>query len=209
MIELLRNEIKNIDNLRGNPQHDSNSEQQRPNDPKVLVLTTIDRYGVEKPVHRAHEPGEQRQYGHVSKGDRRKMKKEMRKMRDADKDPERKGLSLNDLVEMERHSTTNTMPVLPSNRNNPSMTADRHLLASTRHLSGWSRIEALAEQKRRQKSFEECWLCIENLSKAFIFGLLDHWFLCAPPQQSLVDGHCFIVPIQHSSSRFNLGKISF
>jgi len=37
MIELLRNEIKNIDNLRGNPQHDSNIDQQQSNDPKVLV----------------------------------------------------------------------------------------------------------------------------------------------------------------------------
>ncbi|CAF2635410.1 unnamed protein product [Rotaria sp. Silwood2] len=209
MTELLRNEIKHIDSLRGNPQQDSMTEQQqRSNDPKVLLLTTIDRYGVEKPVHNAYEPGHQRQYGHVEKRDRRKMKKEIRKMRENDKDPEREGLSLNDLVEMERHSTTNTMPVLPSNRNNQSMTADRQLLASTRHLSGWSRIQALAEQKKRQKTFEECWLCIENLSKSFIFGLLDQWYLCAPPQQSLVDGHCFIVPIQHSSSRFHLGKIS-
>jgi len=85
------------------------------------------------------------------------------------------------------------------------MTADRQLLASTRHLSGWSRIQALAEQKKRQQTFQQCWLCIENLSKSFIFGLLDHWFLCAPPQQSLVDGHCFLVPIQHASSRFQLG----
>jgi len=79
MTELLRNEIKNIDNLRGNPQQDSTSEQQRSNDPKVLVLTTIDRYGVEKPVHNAYEQGNQNQYGHVDKRDRRKMKKEMKK----------------------------------------------------------------------------------------------------------------------------------
>jgi hypothetical protein len=205
MIELLRSEIKNIDNLRGNPQQDPTNEQQS-NDPKVLVLTTIDRYGVEKPLHNAYEPGNERQYGHVDRRDRRKMKKEVKKRRQDDKDPEREGLSLHDLVEMERHSTTNMMPVLPSNRSNQNMTSDRQLLASTRHLSGWERIQALAEQKKRQKTFEQCWLCIENLSKSFIFGLLDHWFLCAPPQQSLVDGHCFIVPIQHSSSRFNLGK---
>jgi len=209
MIELLRNEIKNIDNLRGNPQHDSNidQQQQQSNDPKILVLTTIDRYGVEKPVHNAHEPGNQRQYGHVDKRDNRKMRKQMKKMRQNDKDPEREGLSLHDLVEMERHSTTNTMPVLPSNRGNQNMTSDRQILASTRHLSGWARIQALADQKKRQQTFEQCWLCIENLSKSFIFGLLDQWFLCAPPQQSLVDGHCFIVPIQHTSSRFHLGKI--
>ena len=111
MIDLLRNEIKNIDHLRGNPQHDSSTEQ-RSTDPKVLVLTTIDRYGVEKPVHNAYEPGNQRQFGHVTKRDNRKMKKEMKKMRQNDKDPEREGLSLTDLVEMERHSTTNMMPVL-------------------------------------------------------------------------------------------------
>jgi hypothetical protein len=207
MTELLRTEIKNIDNLRGHQQHDPTTEEQS-NDPKVLVLTTIDRYGVEKPVHNAHEPGNQRQYGHVDKRDRRKMKKEVKKMRQNDKDPEREGLSLHDLVEMERHSTTNTLPVMPSNRNTSgnAMSSDRHILASTRHLTGWARIEALAEQKKRQKTFEQCWLCIENLSKSYIFGLLDQWFLCAPPQQSLVDGHCFIVPIQHSSSRFHLGK---
>ncbi|CAF1001486.1 unnamed protein product [Adineta ricciae] len=205
MIELLRSEIKNIDQLRGNPQHESGAEQQqRSNDPKLLVMTTIDRYGVEKPLHNAHEPGNQRRYGHVDKRDRRKMKREIKKMRQNDKDPEREGLSLNDLVEMERHSTTNSMPVLPSNRSNPSVSSDRQILASTRHLSGWSRIQALAEQKKRQQTFEQCWLCIENLSKSFIFGLMDQWFLCAPPQQSLVDGHCFIVPIQHSSSRFHL-----
>lgn len=208
MIEMLRSEIKHIDSLRGNPQHDPSNEQQqqKSNDPKVLVMTTIDRYGVEKPVHDAYQPGHQRQYGHVEKRDRRKMKKEARKLRDADRDPERQGLSLHDLVEMERHSTTNMMPVLPSNRGNQNMTADRQLIASTRHLSGWSRIEALAEQKKRQKTFEQCWLCIENLSKSLIFGLLDQWFLCAPPQESLVDGHCFIVPVQHTSSRFHLGK---
>ncbi|CAM4777574.1 unnamed protein product [Rotaria magnacalcarata] len=210
MTELLRNEIKNIDNLRGKPQHDSTGEQQQQqsesNDPKILVLTTIDRYGVEKPVHSAYEQRHQNQYGQVLKRDRRKMKKEMRKMRDNDKDPEREGLSLTDLVEMERHSTTNTMPVLPSNRSNQSITADRQIIASTRHLSGWSRIQALAEQKKRQKTFEQCWLCIENLSKSYIFGLLDQWFLCAPPQESLVEGHCFIVPIQHTSSRFHLAQ---
>lgn len=206
MIDLLRNEIKNIDNLRGNPQSES-TEERSSNDPQVLVLTTIDRYGVEKPVHDAHEPGQQRQYGHVDKRDRRKMKREVRKARDKDKDPEREGLTLHDLVEMERHSTSNMMPVLPSNRSNSNMSADRQLLASTRHLTGWARIQALAEQKKRQKTFEQCWLCIENLSKSFIFGLLDQWFLCAPPQQSLVDGHCFLVPVQHTSSRFQLGKI--
>jgi hypothetical protein len=206
MIDMLRNEIKNIDSLRGNPQQEPTSEQ-RSNDPKVLVLTTIDRYGVEKPAHNAYEPSNQRQYGHVDKRDRRKMKKQVKKMRNNDKDPEREGLSLHDLVEMERHSTSNMMPVLPSNRSNTNMTADRQIIASTRHLSGWDRIQALAEQKKRQKTFEQCWLCIENLSKSFIFGLLDQWYLCAPPQQSLVDGHCFIVPIQHTSSRFHLGKI--
>ena len=204
---MLRHEIKNIDQLRGNPQHDPTAEQQGADEKKVLVLTTIDRYGVEKPVHDAHRPGNQREYGHVDKRDRRKMKKEVKKMRQNDKDPEREGLSLNDLVEMERHSTTNMMPVLPSNRNNSNISADRHILASTRHLTGWARIQALADQKKRQKTFEQCWLCIENLSKSFIFGLLDQWYLCAPPQQSLVDGHCFIVPIQHSSSRFTLGKV--
>ncbi|CAF5045900.1 unnamed protein product, partial [Rotaria magnacalcarata] len=66
MTELLRNEIKNIDNLRGKPQHDSTGEQQQQqqsesNDPKILVLTTIDRYGVEKPVHSAYEQRHQNQ----------------------------------------------------------------------------------------------------------------------------------------------------
>ncbi|CAF0737069.1 unnamed protein product [Adineta steineri] len=204
MIELLRNEIKNIDNLRGHSQHDPANEQQSSNAPKVLVMTTIDRYGVEKPVHNAYEPGNQRQYGHVDRRDNRKMKKQVKKMRQNDKDPEREGLSLHDLVEMERHSTTNMMPVLPSNRNNPNLSSDRQILASTRHLSGWARIQALADQKKRQQTFEQCWLCIENLSKSYIFGLLDQWYLCAPPQESLVEGHCFIVPIQHSSSRFHL-----
>ena len=208
MTELLRNEIKNIDDLRGNPQHDSTSEQRSSEDPKVLLLTTIDRYGIEKPIHSAYESNHRRQYGHVTKRDSRKMKKQIKKMRQNDKDPEQQGLSLHDLVEMERHSTTNTMPVLPSSRHNQTITADRQLLASTRHLSGWSRIQALAEQKKRQQKFEQCWLCIENLSKSFLIGLLDQWFLCAPPQQSLVDGHCFIVPIQHLSSRFHLGKIN-
>ena len=203
---MLRNEIKNIDQLRGNPQHETTAEQQGSStDPKVLLLTTIDRYGVEKPIHNAHDHGAHRGHGHVDRRDRRKMKREMRKMRDKDKDPERQGLSVQDLVEMERHSTTNVTPVLPSNRHNPTMTADRQILASTRHLTGWSRIQALADQKKRQQTFEQCWLCIENLSKSYIFGLLDQWFLCAPPQQSLVDGHCFIVPIQHTSSRFHIG----
>ena len=75
---MLRNEIKNIDSLRGNPQQEPTSEQ-RSNDPKVLVLTTIDRYGVEKPAHNAYEPSNQRQYGHVDKRDRRKMKKQVKK----------------------------------------------------------------------------------------------------------------------------------
>ena len=207
MSDMLRNEIKHIDQLRGNQPQEPTDEQQKSTEPKILVMTTIDRYGVEKPIHKAHEPGEQRQYGHASKGDRRKMKREVKKMRHNDKDPERQGLSLNDLVEMERHSTSNSMPVLPSSRNAPgTMTADRHILASTRHLTGWARIEALAQQRKRQQTFEQCWLCIENLSKSFIFGLLDQWFLCAPPQQSLVDGHCFLVPIQHTSSRFQLGQ---
>lgn len=204
MAEILRTEIKHIDQLRGNPQSDPAGEAQpSSNDPKVLVMTTIDRYGVEKPVHHAHEPGQQREHGHIDRRDRRKMKKEVKKMRQTDKDPERQGLSLQDLVEMERHSTSNMMPVLPSSRTN-TMTADRHLLASTRHLTGWAKIEALAQQRKRQQSFDQCWLCIENLSKSFIFGLLDQWFLCAPPQQSLVEGHCFIVPVQHASSRFHL-----
>lgn len=57
MIEMLRHEIKNIDQLRGNPQHDSHGEgPSESNERKTLVLTTIDRYGVEKPVHNAHEP---------------------------------------------------------------------------------------------------------------------------------------------------------
>lgn len=205
---MLREEIKRIDQIRGGNSHESSTAESSTNEGanrKVLVMTTVDRYGVEKPVHRAHEPGQQRQYGHVDRRDRRQMKKEMRKMRAKERDPEQHGLTLKDLVEMEKHSTSNMMPVMPG-QGSATMSADRHVLASTRHLTGWAKIQALAEQKKRQKAFEQCWLCIENLSKSYIFGLMDHWFLCAPPQQSLVDGHCFLVPIQHSSSRFHLGK---
>ncbi|CAF0806074.1 unnamed protein product [Didymodactylos carnosus] len=206
MSEQLRIEIKRIDDLRSHPQASEHNPLEPPETQgkKVLVLTTIDRYGVEKPVHDSHTTHRQQSTKH----DRRRMKKEVKKLREQDKDPEREGLTLTDLVEQERFSTNNYSPVMPSSRttSHQSLSSDRHLLNSTRHLQGWARIHALADQRKRQQTFEQCWLCIENLSKEYIFGLREHWYLCAPPHQSLIDGHCFIAPIQHTSSRFHLDE---
>jgi hypothetical protein len=115
-------------------------------------------------------------------------------------------LDLRALVEREKNETTEENALMFSVMQQKNMKIDSNYFDdtetqinsnATKQLSGWSKIQALADQKTKNDRLVNCELCIENAKKHLIISAGSHSYICVPESISLVDGHCYIVPFQH------------
>jgi len=56
------------------------------------------------------------------------------------------------------------------------------------------------KQQQPVVSVENCPHCFDNAQKHLIVSLGKHAYMSVPSSESLIDGHCFIVPMSHQSS---------
>lgn len=167
---------------------------------KIMIATKTDRFGNEVPLTRTQmekEPKEakQRNINNYSKDGQK-----ARFFNDDDK------LNLKELVEREKNETTEENALMFSVMQQKNMKIDSNYFDdtetlinsnATKQLSGWSKIQALADQKTKNERLNSCELCIENAKKHLIISTSSHAYICVPESVSLVDGHCYIVPFQH------------
>jgi len=68
---------------------------------------------------------------------------------------------------------------------------------ANKQLEGWSKIQMLADQKTKNEVLSKCAHCFDNAKKHLIIAMGSKSYLCMPETKSLVEGHCFIVPMHH------------
>ncbi|EDO47106.1 predicted protein [Nematostella vectensis] len=180
-----------------------------PREEEVVVLTRTDKSGNTRPVqmNEAAEP----------KGGRRKKKKVATHGASGDReryfaDDDR--FSLQDMVRMERMNTAEDYDAMfsrlaskgASKTDSDNFTLDDHFVtaAATKLTPAQAeereRHKAIAEHKRLSEQLSKCRFCFENtdLKKHLIIAIGIQTYLALPLHQSLTDGHCLIVPMQHS-----------
>jgi len=67
-------------------------------------------------------------------------------------------------------------------------------------LEARDRQRAIIQHEKREKTLDACTYCLDSqaIQKHLIIAIGQKSYLCLPAHQSLVDGHCFIVPRSHS-----------
>lgn len=199
-------------------QHDRSSrDTQHSSDEKVIVLTKTDRYGNTRPLERPSSPSsrpsfskrEPRGSTHTEKGKRKKY------FVDDDQ------YSLKALVEQERLSTadeTHAAIARMASKFVPSSIGDDTVddaLDSTSAMKHNPQKEeeraqrkAMAENRKMTEALENCKLCFENscFDKHLLIAVGLNVYLSLPSVQSLTEGHCLIVPMEHVSSSLQVDE---
>ncbi|XP_024426505.2 CWF19-like protein 2 isoform X2 [Desmodus rotundus] len=177
-------------------------------DQQEVILVRTDQLGRVWPVNTPGKPLE-------SKGGRRKRqmastheeKERVRYFRDDDK------LSLNDLVKNEKMGTAenqNKLFMRMASKFMGKTDGDYYTLddmfvskAAERGLFGEEeenqRKKAIAEHRSLAAQMEKCLYCFDSsqFPKHLIAAIGIKVYLCLPNFQSLTEGHCLIVPLQH------------
>jgi diadenosine tetraphosphate (Ap4A) HIT family hydrolase len=87
-----------------------------------------------------------------------------------------------------------------SKKKSKKMTAEK--------MAAKQKAKAIAAYKKYENNTTNCWFCMDSakISKHLIVSLGDKAFLSLPKKGSLTDGHCLIVPIQHTPASVNVDE---
>ncbi|KAG1670253.1 CWF19-like protein 2 [Nymphon striatum] len=79
---------------------------------------------------------------------------------------------------------------------------------SESRLQDQDRSKAISEHKKKSAALDNCKFCFEGqkILKHMIIAIGIRTYLCLPPRQSLTEGHCMIVPMQHSTCATQLDE---
>lgn len=183
------------------------SNARKGSDDNIAILTRTDRFGMTRPVAKHQNPTTQLCGGHRKrKFERMHEASGQRTKYFADDDK----YSLKDLVEREKLNTAedvNTMFARLSGKKFQGVDEDMDdkvidraaLRQSASLMESKERQLAIIEHKKMSASLAKCKFCFENVPKHLIIAVGLKVYLCLPGQRSMVEGHCFIVPIQHET----------
>ena len=178
----------------------------------TIVLTKTDRFGNTRPIESRDRPAyakQKRGSTHTDKG--------KRKQYFADDDH----YSLRALVEQERFTTaeethlaiaTMAGKFVPASNANETVDDALDSVSAMRYNPDKEADKAhkrtLAENRRTAELLDKCRLCFgnESFEKHLLIAVGIHVYLAAPPMQSLCEGHCQIVPMEHSISSLQLDE---
>lgn len=184
--------------------------QQQRREQETIVLTTTNRFGNTRPVENRDRTAHTRQKRGSTHTDKGKRKQYF-----ADDDH----YSLKALVERERFTSAEETHLaiaamagkfVPAS--NADETIDDALDSATKYNpekeAEKSRKRTLAENRRAAELLDSCRLCFGNdgFEKHLLVAVGIHVYLAVPPVQSLCEGHCQIVPMEHSVSSLQLDE---
>ncbi|XP_070554137.1 CWF19-like protein 2 isoform X2 [Ptychodera flava] len=175
-----------------------------------LVLSRMDKSGQSWPVEQTveRETGKKRRRKKVATHDAGGQRE--RYFADDDR------YDLKKMVQRERMSTAedqNSMFSRLAGRATEKLDGDNYTLddmfvskaskqMSEAEMQERDRAKAIAQQKRQNEQIDKCLYCFGNkaMPKHLIIAIGLKVYLCLPSKQSLTEGHCFIIPMQHSTS---------
>ena len=160
---------------------------------KVVLLTETDKFGHVRP---AEVP--------VLKGEYKSKKGKSKWKYDSDDS------SLKSVIEQERRLTADdtyeAIARMASKfvRSNPEDVVDDVLDRNTKSdpFKEKERIKqkVYTESRKMEEMLDKCKYCVDStcFPKHLLVAMGINTYLCAPPHQSLTEGHCMIVPLHHS-----------
>lgn len=206
-IEKLKRELERLRRLKELQEQQPSGEKResvegkRGREEKTVVLTKTDRFGRTKPLGFAsNRPGPSRTPTHTKKGKREKY------FADDDR------YSLKALVEQERmttaeetHAAIARMAAKFVPASNAGETVDdvfdskAVMRLNPAKEEERQRQKAILESRKMTDVLENCTFCFDNpnFHKHLLIAVGINTYLAAPAHQSLTEGHCFIVPMEH------------
>jgi CWF19-like protein 2 len=72
----------------------------------------------------------------------------------------------------------------------------------------WEKQRAIQSFNKQEKLLNKCWYCLESsqLAKHMLISLGVKAYLALPTRQRIVDGHCMIVPMQHTTAATSMDE---
>lgn len=180
---------------------------------RTLVLTKTDRFGQEKPLQL---PSTMPGYRPPSKGSTHTKKGKREKYFHDDDN-----YSLKELVEQERMMTaeeTHAAIARMASKFVPAAGSDEtvdDVLDSKKAMRyneakelDKARKQAVTENRKMADAVEKCQFCFDNqnFNKHLLIAVGMNTYLCAPWHTSLTDGHCYIVPMEHTTCSMYLDE---
>ncbi|XP_003383183.1 PREDICTED: CWF19-like protein 2 [Amphimedon queenslandica] len=220
-VERLKNELKQLQELKSKQdlvqpkdkdrtthQTQRGGEERGEKGEEVVLLTKTDRHGNVRPLSRPSRSGYEGPLStHTGKGKRTKYFK--------DDDTH----SLKSLLEAERLSSSDDTQAailkmaskfVPSSSDRGDETVDDVLDTAALHGKRKKQLKeeeremrrAINENKRMMDKLDSCRLCFDSsqFEKHLLIAVGINVYLSLPSVQSLTDGHCLLVPMEHTQS---------
>ena len=211
-IERLKSELNQLRELKKS--QDSKKSVPREKEEKAtVVLTETDRFGRERPFefsrHAPQRPGSSTGSSHSKKGRREKY------FADDDR------YSLQDLVEQERKMTreeTHAAIARMSSKFVPAANSDETIddVLDSKAALHFDEAKELEKQKQRAmlesramaEILSKCQFCLDSPSfnKHLLIAAGIGVYLAVPSHQSITEGHCLLVPIEHTTCSLQMDE---
>lgn len=215
-VEKLKKELqrlRELKELQDRPQTEPlDTQEESGKEEKVIVLTKMDKFGNVRPYNKPSHSSS----GRISKGQTHNEKGKRKKYFQNDDQ-----YSLKSLMEEEKHLTSEdtyyeiarmASKFTPSTQNDE--TVDDALDSTTamkrdhKKEAEKSHLRAVAENRKMSEILENCKYCFENDSfeKHLLIAVGINVYLALPSVQSLTEGHCLIIPMEHKPNSLLLDE---
>ena len=211
-IERLKTELSKLRELKKSQESEKSRSREKKDEKETVVLTEMDRFGRERPFELSHR-GSRLSSGtgssHSKKGKREKY------FADDDR------YSLQDLVEQERKMTreeTHAAITRMASKFVPAANFDEIVDDVLDSKSALRFDEAKEQEKQKQRVILEsramaemlsrCQFCLDtpHFSKHLLIATGIGVFLSVPSHQSITEGHCLLVPIEHTTCSLQMDE---
>ena len=211
-ITRLKDELKILRELKES-QAQSRTKDSRESQKKTVVLATTDRFGRVRPME-SHEGYSQRSFPKVSSS-RSKKGKQKRFHDDED------GISLKSMMEEERRMTAEdthaaiarmASKFVPAANTEETVDDALDSKKATRYDPAKQekarRDRAMFESRKMTEILENCRFCFgnRNFDKHLLIAVGIGVYLAVPSHQSLTEGHCLLVPMEHTTCSLQLDE---
>ena len=219
-IDKLKNKLEELRRLQKSQKYEMSNrkeekqqqqQQQQQRQEEVILLAKTDRYGNVRPIESPSDfqRGPQKKHTHTEKGKRNKYF--------ADDD----NYSLKNLIEQERSMTaqeTHLAIAKMASKFVPSSNYDETvddvldnksvLKHDPRKEEQKLKMRAMSESRAMNEALRNCKMCVGNecFEKHLMIALGIEVYLAIPSQQPLIEGHCLLVPREHTACSLQMDE---
>ena len=208
-VKMLKCEMERLRKLKKLQDNQSDGKKE---DKEMVILTTTDRFNRERPFElpsHSTRPSLNPKVSHSKKGKREKY------FADDDR------YSLQDLVKQERSMTSDeTLAAISrmASKFTPATNSDETVDDVLDSKIALSYDESKEQVRQKQKAIYEsramaevlsnCKYCFDtpNFSKHLLIAVGIGVYLAVPSHQSMTEGHCFLVPVEHTTCSLQMDE---